>query len=92
MVKMVNNLQSGKIKAAQFREVLNALWEAIVLDTTPRSKFQNMASEKIEYLSTLEDFQNADPCMVENIPDSNYMGAPYAPPDFILPTPRTRPV
>jgi len=28
VVKMVNNLQSGKIKAAQFREVLNALWFA----------------------------------------------------------------
>ena len=152
VVKMVNNLQSGKIKAAQFREVLNALWEAIVLDTTPRSKFQNMASEKIEYLSTLEDFQNADaiaaeanllvralnnsisnlrsgwsdwnssvqdyfdpvswayivaplsasggggkdakilatnedPCMVENIPDSNYMGAPICSTGFYLTDP-----
>lgn len=87
VVKMVNNLQSGKIKAAQFREVLNALREAIVLDTTPRSKFQNMASEKIKYLSTLEDFQNADACMVENIPDSNYMGAPICSTGFYLTNP-----
>ena len=40
-----------------------------MLDTTPRSKFQNMASEKIEYLSTLEDFQNADAIAAEaNVP------------------------
>lgn len=47
VVKMVNNLQSGKIKAAQFREVLNALWEAIVQDTTPRSELAGSRAEQL---------------------------------------------